>query len=121
MYVAVLQSVLLFGCETWVITKEIHQVLEGFHNRVARRISRKMPKLQSDGSWTYPPIEEAREIAGLWPIGEYIQRRHNRMVQEISTRPVKTLCDAVAETKSGSPHHKWWWWHPPITAISNPS
>jgi hypothetical protein len=38
-YKVVVQSVLLYGCETWVVTPAIRKVLEGFHNRVARRLS----------------------------------------------------------------------------------
>eukprot|EP00978_Attheya_sp_CCMP212_P011353 scaffold28024_cov58-Attheya_sp.AAC.1 len=36
-YKAVVQSILLFGSETWVVTKPMLQALEGFYHRVARR------------------------------------------------------------------------------------
>ena len=72
LYKAVLQSVLLHGCETWVFTEELHRALESFHNRVARRISGMMPIRHPDGTWTYPPIADARQAANLETIGEYI-------------------------------------------------
>ena len=42
-YRAAVQSVLLYGAETWVITKSVLKKLGGFHKRVARRLANKMP------------------------------------------------------------------------------
>ena len=33
---AVVQSVLLYGSKSWVVTGDMIKVLDGFHNRVAR-------------------------------------------------------------------------------------
>ena len=33
---AVVQSVLLYGSKSWVVTGDMTKVLDGFHNRVAR-------------------------------------------------------------------------------------
>ena len=38
-YKAVVQSVLLFGSETWVISERMLKALSGFHHRAARRIT----------------------------------------------------------------------------------
>jgi hypothetical protein len=38
-YKAVCQAILLYGCETWVVTNKIRKALESFHPRVARQIS----------------------------------------------------------------------------------
>ena len=38
LYNSVLQSVLLYGSESWVVTGTILKVLEGFHHQVARKI-----------------------------------------------------------------------------------
>jgi hypothetical protein len=43
-YKAVVQAVLLYGCETWVVTNAMLRVLEGFHHEVAQRISGLMPQ-----------------------------------------------------------------------------
>ena len=37
-YVAVVQTVLLYGSETWVMTLHIGRVLGGFYHRIARRL-----------------------------------------------------------------------------------
>ena len=38
MYRAVFQVVFLYGSEIWVVTDMMMTVLEGFHNRIARRV-----------------------------------------------------------------------------------
>jgi hypothetical protein len=57
-YKAIVQAVLLYGCETWVVTPNILRPMEGLHHRIARRISHKMPT-QVTGQWVYPPITKA--------------------------------------------------------------
>ena len=42
LYKAVVQTVLLYGCEIWVVTDLMMMVLECFHHRVTRRLSRLM-------------------------------------------------------------------------------
>ena len=106
-YKAVVQSVLLYGCETWVITPQVLAALGAFHNRVARRLSRRMPRLYQ-GQWIYPPVEEAREIAGLLPIEQYVRRRQRTLEDTIATRPILGLC-LEAPRLSGSHSRRWWW------------
>ena len=50
---AVVQSVLLFGLETWVVTLCVVPALGGFPHRVDRRLSGKQPRMQPDGIWEY--------------------------------------------------------------------
>jgi hypothetical protein len=70
-YKAVCQAVLLYGCETWTVTKSMLRVLEGFHHKCARRISGLMARQTATG-WYYPPLATAMAEAGLYPIQEYI-------------------------------------------------
>ena len=51
---AVVQAVLLFGVETWVLTPRIERALESFLNGAARRITRRKPHRGGYGQWTYP-------------------------------------------------------------------
>ena len=53
---AVTQAVLLFGAETWVQTPRTERDLDSFQRRVARRLIRRQPRIQGDGSWDYPPL-----------------------------------------------------------------
>lgn len=56
-YKAVVQSVLLFGAETWVLPNTMLRKLEAFHNQVARHIDRDFirPDLVIEGEWICPP------------------------------------------------------------------
>ena len=58
-YVAVVQVVLLFGSETWVLTPRLEKFLEVFHPRVARPMAVMGPKRQRYGTCVYPPIGAA--------------------------------------------------------------
>ena len=46
-----------------------------FQNRVAHWIAFRQPRWQPYGIWVYPPIGEALEEAGLWPVEAYISQR----------------------------------------------
>ena len=58
---AVVMSVLLYGSESWVWTDSMVKAVEGFHNRVARRLADMVPTLVN-GQWEYPPIEIGRKL-----------------------------------------------------------
>ena len=59
MYKAVSHCVLLYGSEIWLVTGATLKVMEGFHQRVARRITGMTAKRVADGEWEYPPVVEA--------------------------------------------------------------
>lgn len=103
-YKAIVQSILLYACETWTIDSSMMKTLSGFHNRVARQIARKGPKRDPNtGVWEYPPLEEALQGAGLYPLEHYVAVRQGRFVDKIATRPVPILqlCTTV-DRHSGS-------------------
>ena len=61
----VVQAVLIFVSETWVMTPNMGRSLGIFQNVVARRITGKHPKQQLDESWDYPPLETEMEGAAF--------------------------------------------------------
>jgi hypothetical protein len=79
-YKATIQTVLLYGSETWVITDEILQLLTSFHHSIARRLTnrhpRPLPETETD-KWTYPSIQDTLQQAGMFTIEKYLQRRRN--------------------------------------------
>ena len=58
-YKSIVQSILLFGSETWTVTGALLKVLNSFHHRIARRITGKLARRSPDGEWVYPPLQEA--------------------------------------------------------------
>ena len=73
----VVQAVLLFGSQTWVLTPQLDNPLKGFHHRAARRMVGMGPKCQTDRIWVYPPIGTVMEVVGLEEIRVYISRSQN--------------------------------------------
>ena len=60
---AVVQAVLLFRAETWVLIPRIERDLESFQHGDARRITGRQPWRRGGGQWTYPPLKEAMREA----------------------------------------------------------
>ena len=69
------QAVLIFGAETWVLTKRTEKALDSFQSRVARRLTGNQPWRKKDGIWDYPPLAEALRKAELEGIRKYITQR----------------------------------------------
>ena len=80
---AVVQVVLLFGSNTWILTPWLKKYLKGFHHRLARRMAGIGTKLQWDGTWVYQPIGVVLSMVVLEEIGVYISRHHNMVIQFI--------------------------------------
>ena len=51
MYKEMVQTVLLYGRERWVVTEVMLTVLEGFNNQVARKIVGKTAQSSGDDTW----------------------------------------------------------------------
>ena len=49
----VIQAVLLFVAETWVVIPRIGKALGGFQTEVARRLTGKLQWRTTDGTWKY--------------------------------------------------------------------
>ena len=57
---AVIQAVLLFVLENWVVTPCMGRDLGGFQDQVARRLTGQIPQRKPDGKWKYILVETAR-------------------------------------------------------------
>jgi len=106
-YKAVVQVVLLYGCESWNITSAMLRVLRGFHHRVARRLTGMLPR-QVGNRWVYPPIAEVLEAAGMHTVDHYIMVRQRTLIQNVATRPILELSGEI-EWLSGSSSRQYWW------------
>ena len=47
----VVQQVLLFGAETWVVTPKMDQALSGFLHGAARQLTVRQARRERDGEW----------------------------------------------------------------------
>ena len=88
---AIVQSVLLFDAETWVVNSCIVRVLGGFQYQVARRLTGRLPRRRLDVRWEYTLVEVAREEAFFGPMETYIRQRNHTFAQYIATRLILYL------------------------------
>ena len=89
---AVVQVVLFFRYETWVLTPRLDKALEGFHHQKVQRIMGMAPKHQKDGTWVYPLIGSALVTVGVDDIRVYIACLQNTVAQYIVDFPIMNLC-----------------------------
>ena len=80
----------------------------GFRHRVARRLLRRQPQRGLDGTWEYPPLEEAMAEAGMQYVETYVSHCHNTVAQYIATRLIMDLF-LLAERRLGTRLSKRWW------------
>jgi len=92
-YVAVVQSLLLYGSETWVLSKTATARLDGFHIRAAYKMPfEHVPKRGPDRTWTYPKTEDVLEECGLKTISEYIRVRRDTIAAYVVERSIFRDC-----------------------------
>ena len=91
------QQVLLFGAETWVVTPRMERALSGFLHGASRRMTGRQARRGRNGEWQYPSLEGAMRESGLMDIGKSIANRQNTVVQYIATRPLLDLCEEARE------------------------
>ena len=105
---AVVQVVLLFGSETWVMTPCMEWELGIFQRRGVQHITGRQPRRHTEGGWDYPPLVTAMEEAVFEEIGVYILKRQNKVAQYISMRPILDLCERLVRRPGA--YVSWMWW-----------
>ena len=56
-YKEMVQAVILFGVESWMVSPLIGRTLGGFHHRVARRLAKIQPERNRAGTQIYLPLD----------------------------------------------------------------
>ena len=107
-YTAVTQQVLLFGAETWVLTRKMESALDAFQGRVARKLMGRQTCRGRDGRWFYPSLAGAMKEAGIVRIRTSILWRQNTVAQFIATRPILGLCKGAVRRPGAQVPRRWW-------------
>ncbi len=109
-YKAIVQTVLLFSSETWVVTPTLLQQLESFHHAAVRQIAGKRATLDvRTGVWKWPPLDGAMALAGVKPIAEYIRVRQATIAQYVATRPIMDMCNLACSRRGDTSTRTYWW------------
>ena len=66
------QDLLLYRIKIWLVMDAMMMVLEGFHHNISRQIVI-MTEIDEDiREWEWDTVDAALEVAGIWPIREYV-------------------------------------------------
>ena len=106
-----MQSVLLYGSETWVLSPAVLARLEGFHIRVraAYWMAKKhVPWRGPNQQWVYPPLDKVLEECGMHTIQHYIDVRRETIVKYVVGRSIHAECQGADRRRSSVPR-RWWW------------
>jgi hypothetical protein len=108
-YKAIVQAVLLYGSETWVISQRLLRLLDSFHNRCARYIARRHIRQNEDGTWFCPDTKTTLRKAGLFSVSEYIRRRKAHLLHSYAKfRPIYHTC-VLSSPAPTNPNQLVWW------------
>ena len=68
----IFQLVLLFGSESWVVTRATLKLIEGFHHLTSRRITGTTVRHTTSEEWEWSPVAYAIDTKGFWSANKYI-------------------------------------------------
>ncbi len=108
-YQAIVQAILLYGSETWVISRTALARLKGFHIRAAYRMAKvNKPKRGPGNVWEYPRSVDILTECGMKTMEEYILICRQTIATYVATRPILAECRR-GESRRGAVPHQWWW------------
>ncbi len=108
-YQAIVQAILLYGSEIWVISQTALAQLKGFHIQAAYRMAKtNKPKCGPGNVWEYQRPEDVLRECGMKTMAEYIHICRQSIAAYVATRPILAKCRR-GERKMGAVPHQWWW------------
>ena len=78
-YLVIVQAVLLYGLDSWVIKKSDLDKLNSFHKRAVCHMTGCHIRKHRDGTWTYPNHKTLLEECNLLHIETYIVQRRGTL------------------------------------------
>ena len=112
-YKVIIQTVLLYGSESWVINDNSKSKLRSFHNRCARFLTGRYIT-QKDEQWVYPETKRTLELAHLLPIEDYIIKRKTKIEEYARETAIYDECIKKSLYIKSNNSLQWW----PKTNIS---
>ena len=109
-YRTIVQAVLLYGAESWCVSKTNLRKLRAFHHRACRYMTGKHIRKIGEGKWEYPDHEQLRKSCQLLRIEEYVERRKQNL-RTFLTEERKELWEEVRKTRPPARDVKkilWW-------------
>ena len=108
-YKAIVQSILLYGSETWTLSPAALARLEGFHIHAAYRMAKEhVPRRGPHQQWVYPPSDKVLEECGIHTIEHYIDVRRETIAKYVVDCSIYAECKET-DRRRGSVPWRWWW------------
>ena len=112
-YVTVVQAVLLYGADSWVVSKGNMRKLQSFHRRAVRYMTNQHITKRGEGDWVYPDHGELERQCGLHPIATYIEQRRGTLRKYLEDFRPDLLAAALATRAPARHPNKLLWWNQP--------
>ena len=91
-YCVVVQVVLLFGSETWVLTAAMLQKLEGVHVGFLRQVTGMKAQSLGGDTWIKEGVDRVLQAAGTKTILGFINRIQVTVAEWVALRPIFEVC-----------------------------
>ena len=109
-YMTVVQAVLLYGADSWVVKDRDMKKLRSFHRRAMRYMTGEHIRKKGEDEWEYPKHELLYKKCRLFPIDVYLERRRGTL-REYLMENRSILLDLASNTeKDGRNVNKKLWW-----------
>ena len=107
-----MKSVLLYGSETWNLTKSAMARLEGFHIQAGYQMAEEhKPRRGSNQAWKPPRSKDVINECGMGTIAHYIGVRRKTIPEYVVNRLIYEMCRAGVRGR-GLALRQWWWEQP---------
>ena len=110
-YLTVVQAVLLYGADTWVIGKRDMGRLRSFHRRAIRHMTGQHIRKGGDDEWEYPDHGELMRKCKLFEMETYIERRRGTLRKYLEEHRETLLGEAKQTGRHSRDVHKILWWN----------
>ena len=108
-YRAVVQAVLLFVAETWVLSEAMLNKLEGVHVGLLRQVMGMKARSLGDKTWTKEGTGRVLQAAGTKSLREYIDKRQATVAEWVALRPISEFCAKETRYVGGGKLREPWW------------
>jgi hypothetical protein len=110
-YLVIASTILLYGSDTWVVTRRMEELLTSFHNRCLRHITRRFIRCSDaeNDIWVTPSmtgVQEEAFLLNLRPAMYYVRTHRTGLVRYATNRLIYQRC--LTSTRSSRPRATFW-------------
>ena len=109
-YRSIVQNRLLYASETWVLPPRLLRILETFHRKCIRFLTREFIRKTETGEWIYPSMTEMIERVKLKSIEDFITERRKH-VEKHFTRNSEPIIEMTNSLDIEVNMERVNWWH----------